>query len=297
MKFFVDTFFPKKRKTRQQTLDDEQWQLEVSEDIAREIWAVVSLSIGILILLSLSNQLGLPGSWINEFLKPIFGWGLYILPALLLLTAGLLFLSKEIKITMAKITGAGLFLISLLSIFHLSVPEDKILEYAIAGNYGGYIGFITNWFFRIVLQVGNLGSSMIFVPTFLISLLLTFEVSIKEMVIKTFFPSKIVTPTKVRQKALIEADYEDEVEEELEEYYEEQDDELEDEINIIKPEILKPQLSSGKNKSKKAIIEDDEAETNFQEQETMFAEGTESNINVEDQTELEEEILEWATLC
>ncbi len=293
MKFFVDTFFPKKRKTRQQTLDDEQWQLEVSEDIAREIWAVVSLSIGILILLSLSNQLGLPGSWINEFLKPIFGWGLYILPALLLLTAGLLFLSKEIKITMAKITGAGLFLISLLSIFHLSVPEDKILEYAIAGNYGGYIGFITNWFFRIVLQVGNLGSSMIFVPTFLISLLLTFEVSIKEMVIKTFFPSKIVTPTKVRQKALIEADYEDEVEEELEEYYEEQDDELEDEINIIKPEILKPQLSSGKNKSKKAIIEDDEAETNFQEQETMFAEGTESNINVEDQTELEEEILEW----
>lgn len=296
-KFLKQTLFPKKRKTAKAKALEEQWKLEVSEHIAREIWAVISLSTAILLTLSLTNQLGLPGEWLNTFLKPIFGWGIFILPALLFLTSILLFLSKEIKITMAKLTGAGFFMISLLSIFHLSVPEDLMLSYAQQGIYGGYIGFITNWFFRIVLKIGNLGSSFIFVPTFLISLLLTFEVSIRELV---FGPSQVQVATRAKKSTNQQPVF-DPIEDLDQEFGSQDDQDLEDDnINIIKPEELKTiRIEDQETDTPKVEFEDDSTShtTEFQNQEELFVEGVKRNTQQDNDSEenvtLEEEFANW----
>lgn len=280
--FFAKTFFPKKRTKKEQAKRQKQWELEVSEIVAREIWAVICLSIGILITLSLTNQLGLPGEWLNTFLKPIFGWGLYVIPPLLLLTSTLLFLSKEIKITMAKLTGAGFFMISLLSIFHLSVPEDRILEFAVNGTYGGYIGFITNWFFRIALKVGNLGSSMIFVPTFLISLLLTFEISIKEMFKNLFYPNR---KQAIKNRKQLEITDEESMFEELSKNFNfgNDDENEDDQINIIKPEMIKPISSDSNSNSKNDQENTKTTKVEIINQEEMFSDGVNQSAELENE--------------
>ena len=298
-KFLKNSLFPKKRRTAKAKALEEQWKLEVSEHIAREIWAVISLSTAILLTLSLTNQLGLPGEWLNTFLKPIFGWGIYILPALLFLASILLFLSKEIKITMAKLTGAGFFMISLLSIFHLSVPEDLMLSYAQQGIYGGYIGFITNWLFRIVLKIGNLGSSFIFVPTFLISLLLTFEVSIREL----FFGNQDVkTSTYKTKRSSNQTPVFDPIEDLNQEFNQATDNEDDDQINIIKPEELKTiKIEDDEIPIPKVEFKDDSTDSateqaDINQQEQLFTEGVNRNTEEtqdENNVTLEEEFANW----
>jgi S-DNA-T family DNA segregation ATPase FtsK/SpoIIIE len=265
----------KRRKSKKQK-QKEQWNFEVAENVAREVWAVIFLSTGILITLSLSDQLGLIGKWMNTFLKPIFGYGLYGLPPIFFGISVLLFLSKSLKITLAKLTGIGLFIISLLSIIHLSVPADQILDFAKNGTYGGYMGFITNFLLRDLLKVGNLGSSILFITTFLISLLLTFEVSIKEGMNMLFgLENKETEKTKTKKAA---------IEKEPKQTTLKQIPDEATGINIIKPE---------------AINKDDakEVQTKDESQTELFTEEVEI-INHKDDKETEEEstlekVIDW----
>ena len=68
-----------------------------------------------------------------------------------------------------------------LSVFHLSVPIDTIYEYAALGEYGGYIGFVTNFLLLEVLGVGSVGAAIIFISLFLVSLLLIFEIPLRDL--------------------------------------------------------------------------------------------------------------------
>jgi S-DNA-T family DNA segregation ATPase FtsK/SpoIIIE len=291
--FFADTFFPKKKTKKEQAKIKKQWEFEISESVAREIWAVICLASGALITLSLTNQLGLPGEWLNTFLKPIFGWCLYVLPPLLFLSSVLLFLSKQIQITMAKLTGAGFFIISVASILHLSVPEDRILEFAVNGTYGGYIGFITNWFFRIILKVGNLGASMIFVPTFLISLLLTFEVSIRELILNIFYPNR--KQNLKTSKAKIQTTIQDSEFDQINQNYNFGNTDDEDEINIIKPVLLKkdePKPTAEVKPAKAEIVEQENMFADGVNQENKITSSDTENVDANEVT-LENEYLNW----
>ena len=263
----------KRRKSKKQK-QKEQWNFEVAENVAREVWAVIFLSTGILITLSLSDQLGLIGQWMNTFLKPIFGYGLYGLPPIFFLISVLLFLSKSLKITLAKLTGIGLFIISLLSILHLSVPTEQILDFAKNGTYGGYMGFLTNFILRDLLKVGNLGSSILFITTFLISLLLTFEVSIKEGINMILGIEDKDTQKAKSKPAKIEKPKQTELKKIPEES---------DGINIIKPTAI--------NKE-----EAPEAETKHENQTELFVEEVELIEKDEEEDEdgsTLEKVIDW----
>lgn len=221
------------RKSAKEKKHEELWKLEVKEQVNREIWGIISLSIAVLIFLSINGNLGIIGDGINTIIKPIFGYGIYIIPAVLIIISISLFLSKTIKVNLAKSTGLGLFIISILSILHLSIPEPDILTYAKAGSHGGYIGFITNFLLRSVAKVGNLGSSVIFITVFLVSLLLTFDVSLNEIINK-LLNKETEKPAKKRKQT------EDSDEEELEVFKRIVKERGKPEINIIKPEDHKP---------------------------------------------------------
>ena len=63
----------------------------------------------------------------------------------------------------------------------MSVPIEKIHDYAALGKYGGYIGFVTNFLLLEVAGVGRIAATIIFAATFLISMLLLFELSLGEI--------------------------------------------------------------------------------------------------------------------
>lgn len=167
------TIYNRKRKTL---------NVKVNPSIAREIWAIIYMAVGILTILSIKGTFGIIGNTWVDLLRPIVGWGIYIVPAVFILISVLLFVSKKIQFGPAKTIGFVFFMVSVLSVFHLSVPLDQIHEYASMGTYGGYVGFVTNFLLLEVLGIGRVAAVIIFVALFLVSILLIFELSLKEIV-------------------------------------------------------------------------------------------------------------------
>lgn len=153
-------------------------KFEIASHIAREIWAVSYLALAIITILSIKNAFGIVGEIWVSVLNPIFGWGIYVIPGIFILMSLMFFLSKKIRFGAARTLGVLLMLVSILSILHLSVPSEDIHAVATLGKYGGYTGFVTNFLFRDVLHIGHIGASVVFIAMFVISLLLTFEISL-----------------------------------------------------------------------------------------------------------------------
>jgi DNA segregation ATPase FtsK/SpoIIIE, S-DNA-T family len=157
-------------------------KLKVKKQIAREIWAVILLLIAAVTVLSIQGAFGLVGEIWVKMLRPIIGWGIYVIPVLFAAAAMMMFVSKKISFNASRVFGMFLFLVSVLGVFHMAVPLDQILTYAQAGSHGGYIGFVTNFVFRQILMVGNIGTGIVFIGIFLVSILLTFESSLRTVV-------------------------------------------------------------------------------------------------------------------
>ena len=128
-------------------------KIKVKPTVAREIWAIFYFVIASLTVLSIQGAFGFLGDlWIG-FLSPIIGWGIYILPVVFVMLSGMMFFSKVID---SKLFGLFLFVVSILSVLHLSVPIESIRDYAALGQYGGYT--VTNFLllnFRCWKSGGN----------------------------------------------------------------------------------------------------------------------------------------------
>ncbi|MBI5753648.1 DNA translocase FtsK [Candidatus Peregrinibacteria bacterium] len=156
--------------------------IKVKPSVAKEIWAIIYLVLGIISAMSLKSDFALPGTGlIFDLLAPVFGWGVFLVPVVFFMISGILFFSKKVNFGTARLVGLVIMLISALSVIHLSVPADRIHNYAALGKYGGYVGFVTNFLVLEVLGVGRMTATIIFVATFLISLMLVFELSLREI--------------------------------------------------------------------------------------------------------------------
>lgn len=156
--------------------------IKVKPSVAKEIWAIIYLVLGIVSVLSLKSDFALPGTGlVFDLLAPVFGWGVFLVPVVFFMIAGILFFSKKVNFGSARLFGLVMMLVSALSLIHLSVPPERIHDYAALGKYGGYVGFVTNFLVLEVLGLGRMTATIIFVATFLISLMLVFELSLREI--------------------------------------------------------------------------------------------------------------------
>jgi DNA segregation ATPase FtsK/SpoIIIE, S-DNA-T family len=171
----------KRRKTTTTRRKKSTMKFEVKSSVMREIWAVIYFSVAAVTFLSIQGAFGIVGDLWVDGLKPILGWGHYMIPPMLLLISLMLFFARKVNFGLAKIVGTIMMLVSILSIIHLSVPIEDLHEVAKAGTYGGYVGFVTNFLLRTSLNIGTVGAATIFLTTAMISILLTFEVSIAEI--------------------------------------------------------------------------------------------------------------------
>jgi len=153
-------------------------KIKIKKQIAREAWAIILITFAAATFLSLEGAFGIIGTIWVSMLKPILGWGIYIVPALFVVSGFMVLISKKITFGPSRILGMTLFLISVLGVLHMSVPIEEILVFARDGSHGGYVGFVFNFLFREVLSIGNVGTGTVFVGMFLVSLVLTFEVSL-----------------------------------------------------------------------------------------------------------------------
>jgi S-DNA-T family DNA segregation ATPase FtsK/SpoIIIE len=164
--------------------------------------------------------------------------------------------------------------ISILSVLHLSVPSAEIYNFAKAGTYGGYVGFMTNFILVEFLKMGSVAAAIIFVAMFLISIVLVFEVSLRE-VARFIIPQIKIEMVKDKKKKI------DDEEDELDELPEDQPDILIHKSSIVKPDEV--------------IYEDEEEEDEKKEQTIVINENKAKKVaeelsKNEQETEQEEEI-------
>jgi S-DNA-T family DNA segregation ATPase FtsK/SpoIIIE len=194
--------------------------LNVPKSILREIYGVFYLGLGVFTVLSLNNSFGIIGDMWLSFLKPILGWGIFGFPFVLILISLMYFLSRKINFPLSRIVGVSLMMIAVLSILHLSVPMGNIYTVAKAGEYGGYVGFVTNFLLLEILKMGSVGATAVFLVLLLTGVLLTFQLSLIT-ILKLLKPSlpqiqiNHVDDVKVRRnERMEEIDEEDELDEE-----------------------------------------------------------------------------------
>lgn len=194
--------------------------LQIESHVQREIWGVIYMAMCILTVLSINGKLGIVGTFWNNFLTPIFGWGIYAVPVLLGAISLALFFARRIRFDFTRIVGITLMVISALGTIHLAVPEDQIYEVAKVGEYGGYIGFVSSFIARQV--IGLTGAYVVFLALFLISVLMTFSVSLTQMlsVFDFTFPSK-AAPKMTKRSIAPKKDEEEEAEDD---YFEQDED-------------------------------------------------------------------------
>lgn len=250
--------FSGRSRSRRRTL-----KFEVKPSVAREIWAVVYLAVGILTILSLKGAFGIVGDWWVSLLRPIVGWGVYVVPGVFILISVMLFFSKKVAFGPSRVFGLVVFLISVLSVLHLSVPADKIHDFAALGKYGGYIGFVTNFLLLELLGIGRIGASIIFIAGFLVSLLLIFELSLAEIV-RFIVPQIKIEMGKDRKQGGLK----DEEEEDIDELFDE----------IKEPEIFIHKSKIGKKNNVSGVIYEDEEEGVNDEEELVVKKNDGSDV-------------------
>lgn len=162
---------------------------EVKSHVARDISATVYFLLAAVTVLSLQGNFGIIGTELVGIFKPILGYGIYVIPFIFAFVSVMLFFSKTVQFGVARVVGLTTIMISFLSILHLSVDIDVLYSVASNGRFGGYTGFVTNFLLREALQIGHIGATIVFVAMFLIGVMLTFELSLRQ--IAGFFGSSI----------------------------------------------------------------------------------------------------------
>lgn len=154
---------------------------EVKSTVARDISATFYFVLAAVTVLSLQGNFGIVGDKLVGLFRPVLGVGIYAIPIMFALISVALFFSKTIEFGMARVVGMTTMLISFLSIVHLSVGIDELYSAASNGQYGGYIGFVTNFVFREMLKIGHIGATIVFVAMFLVGLMLAGELSLSQI--------------------------------------------------------------------------------------------------------------------
>jgi S-DNA-T family DNA segregation ATPase FtsK/SpoIIIE len=156
----------------------------ISPERKVDIIGVIMVFVGLLTLLGLfsANRSGLTGSW-ARLLALGFGWGVYLLPAgLIILGAWLVARNVERlpDLNIERIVGILLLFSGLLVAFHgLTGSTDSAMDRAAQGGGGGYLGALLQRL--LVPNIGGLGTAVLVFGWLLVGLAMTLDLSMQEM--------------------------------------------------------------------------------------------------------------------
>ena len=148
-------------------------------DVVGAVMSVVGLFI---VLILLSAQRSAPTASVMRVLEQLLGWGIYLLPAALILM-GLWLIFRRIEklppLSLERATGIILFFLWLLTAIHSIIPRAMAQQAVLEGVGGGYIGSL---FARILFNgLGTAGAIVALLAWFLITLTMIFDISVEDL--------------------------------------------------------------------------------------------------------------------
>jgi len=172
----------KRRTTKSKTKQKQPLFSSISPQRWTEILAIFLILLGVLSLISLFSQSsGSVMGWWTTAQSKVVGWGVYILPFLLIAFGAWLLLRKVIDtplLSTERVLGILLLFINLTAWFHLFL--DGNMEQARLGLGGGYIGAGIKIAF--VQALGRPGTIIALIAWTLISMILTFDIAMATLI-------------------------------------------------------------------------------------------------------------------
>ncbi len=196
---------PKRRVTssrKASRLRKKDFKIELESGIAREVGAVIYLGLAVIFYLVIADKAGMVGNFLNEYLRLIFGIGIYGLPILFALLGLTLFVSHRIRFDATRYLGIVLLVLSSLGLVHMRTSMEGMLDNI--EMHGGYIGFLSSVLLRIFIS--DTGAKVVLGVVFIIAILITFEISLRK-ILALFVPSrgvKISTKNKAKERARLQ---------------------------------------------------------------------------------------------
>ena len=158
-----------------------------------DILAVLFFSLALISVLSFLNLAGGLGQEMFKAIKFLFGWGFALLPVCLIVLGIKLINSDaqdiqypaERRVSKSALAFFGLIILTLafLGSLHIFYPADQMMEMAKAENGGGFLGSLLAWPLQRLL--GIWGGLIILAAMAMVSILVIFNISLKELANKT----------------------------------------------------------------------------------------------------------------
>lgn len=213
-----------RRKKNEEKDEKEGWLegevghfFELHADAKKSIAAILLFGIGILLLLSSAGKAGPAGNSIYGGLSYLFGWGYFIMPALLIISGFVFLMADRQRVVGVTLFGSLFLFISSLGIIDILSPSS-------GGLLGQGIG-------TIKIPFGNTASLVLTISIFLASLVATLNMPIR---LKNPFARSVATKdealTAEEEEHVAEASEEtsDEEEESVDDDEKDGEDEVED---------------------------------------------------------------------
>ncbi len=168
-------------RPRKYSLKRAKQKFGLDPEISKEILSIILIILGVVFLLSLLGLAGSFGDVITKALKIILGYSIWLLPFFLFGLGVIVWksISEEEGVKTSVWVGAILFFLSLAGLIHLFVNRFVALEVAQQGLGGGMIGYAVSAFFVGLIEFW--GSLFVLVAIFIVSILLTFNLSLRRV--------------------------------------------------------------------------------------------------------------------
>ncbi len=221
---------------RSRRLPKKDFKIELDSNIAREIGAVIYTGLAIISYLVMSGKAGILGQWLDTYMRMIFGVGTVLLPIIFLGLAITLFFARRVELNATKYLGLTLMIFAGLGLIHMKTEVTGMLDNVEA--FGGYIGFLTSVLLR--LFISDIGANVIMGSLFIIGVLITFEISIRDIIRGLIPDRKIKIETKNKKLKKLSPLL----------------DKGSQELNIVKPLLVKKEDEVESSKAEDKIFKD-----------------------------------------
>ncbi len=173
--------------------EEEEAIYSLNSETKRGILVVIIFTLAVFMLLSFFNLAGGAGQYLDHSLKILFGWSYPLVPIILIIAGYLILNSARYHFRGINYLGLFLFLLSLNSLLHLSLPAQETFSAIAQGRGGGYFGFSLSYVFQNLM--GFWASLIILLALLLISLMLIFNTTLARLAqsgLLIFWPLKKV---------------------------------------------------------------------------------------------------------
>lgn len=169
----------RKRRSIIQKQRDNNLFSTLSPETKKGIFVFTLLIIGFLSFLALFDLSGALGRYIVKGMKLVFGWLYFLVPFIFVILGFLLLNPRKYVIKTRHYVGLLLFLLTTTGLLNLIVGFNEIIEKIKLGQGGGYFGMV--FYYPFYKLAGFWGTSVLLLGLFVVSVLLTFELSIPDL--------------------------------------------------------------------------------------------------------------------